>query len=271
MMHSFNLLICHEGSHSLKHVVLFETRWDEHIRCPWRFKEVLSLQNQLSLYDFVFYFFYSVFINSSDFIVIKLKYFSTFYCCQISATIVPKNGRLCVSCSAFLTFQVLDFLMLYFFSCKYISQVSLVIGCTLKVCVDSELRFQTIGPSSLPHSTTLYWFSAVSKLSCSCNRVSAYLVGCMDFKSIHVFAAYLGICSTSIDAWKSKYVMGLAIMLAAKRLVGVASDMNLRNPLCTDNEACKQRKGDPTLLWNLRHPGQTSPEVQNRGIKWPHS
>ena len=50
-------------------------------------------------------------------------------------------------------------------------------------------------------------------------------------------------------------------MLVAKRLAGVASEVNLRNPLLTANEA--QKRGDPPWLWN---PGQMSPEVQNRGI-----
>ena len=45
---------------------------------------------------------------------------------------------------------------------------------------------------------------------------------------------------------------------------GVAPEVNLRNPLCTDEEARKW--GNPPWLWN---PGQTSPEVQNRGISSP--
>ena len=45
---------------------------------------------------------------------------------------------------------------------------------------------------------------------------------------------------------------------------GVTPEVNLRNPLCTGEEARKQ--GNPPWLWN---PGQTSPEVQNRGISGP--
>ena len=45
---------------------------------------------------------------------------------------------------------------------------------------------------------------------------------------------------------------------------GVAPEVNLRNPLCAGEEACKW--GNPPWLWN---PGQTSPEVQNRGISGP--
>ena len=45
---------------------------------------------------------------------------------------------------------------------------------------------------------------------------------------------------------------------------GVAPEMNLRNLLCTGEEAGK--RGNPPWLWN---PGQTSPEVQNRGISGP--
>ena len=44
----------------------------------------------------------------------------------------------------------------------------------------------------------------------------------------------------------------------------VAPEVNLRNPLCAGEEARKW--GNPPWLWN---PGQTSPEVQNRGISGP--
>ena len=53
-------------------------------------------------------------------------------------------------------------------------------------------------------------------------------------------------------------------MLSAKRSVGVAPEVNLRNPLSTGDEACKW--GSQLWLWN---PGQTSPEVQNRDISGP--
>ena len=54
---------------------------------------------------------------------------------------------------------------------------------------------------------------------------------------------------------------GLATMLTTKRSAGVTPEVNLRIPLHTGNKACKQ--GDS--LW-LLNSGQTSPEVQNRGI-----
>ena len=50
----------------------------------------------------------------------------------------------------------------------------------------------------------------------------------------------------------------------SKRSAGVAPEVNLRNPLCAGEEVCKQ--GNPPYLWNT---GQTSPEVQNRGISGP--
>ena len=45
---------------------------------------------------------------------------------------------------------------------------------------------------------------------------------------------------------------------------GVTPEVNLRNLLCEGEEAHKW--GNPPWLWN---PGQTSPEVQNRGISGP--
>ena len=67
----------------------------------------------------------------------------------------------------------------------------------------------------------------------------------------------------SIVIIECKYVdqNSLATKLAVKRSAGVTPDVNLSNPLCTGNEACKQ--GDLPWLWN---PRQTSPEVQNRNI-----
>ena len=49
-------------------------------------------------------------------------------------------------------------------------------------------------------------------------------------------------------------------MLATKRLV----EINLRNPLHTDNKA--QKPGVPPWQWN---PGQVSPEVRKRGNSGP--
>ena len=42
---------------------------------------------------------------------------------------------------------------------------------------------------------------------------------------------------------------------------GVAPEVNLRNLLCAGEEA--RKRGNPPWFWN---PGQTSPEVQSRGI-----
>ena len=57
---------------------------------------------------------------------------------------------------------------------------------------------------------------------------------------------------------------GLAAMLTSIQLAGVTPEVNLRNLLCTGKEAHK--RGNPPWPWN---PGQTSPEVQNRGISGP--
>ena len=57
---------------------------------------------------------------------------------------------------------------------------------------------------------------------------------------------------------------GLAAMLTSVQSAGVTPEVNLRNSLCAGEEACK--RGNPPWLWN---PGQTSPEVQNRGISGP--
>ena len=51
---------------------------------------------------------------------------------------------------------------------------------------------------------------------------------------------------------------GSLAMLATKRSAGVASEVNLRNPLHANKEAHK---------WGTS--GQTSPEAQNRGISGP--
>ena len=64
---------------------------------------------------------------------------------------------------------------------------------------------------------------------------------------------------TQVHGWNS-----LAGMLAAKRSAGVAPEVNLRNPLHAGNEAGKQ--GNPPRLWN---PGQTSPQLQKKGISGP--
>ena len=54
--------------------------------------------------------------------------------------------------------------------------------------------------------------------------------------------------------------MWSAAMLAAKRSAHVTPEVNLRNSL----HACESMQArDPPWLWN---PGETSPEVQNRGI-----
>ena len=57
---------------------------------------------------------------------------------------------------------------------------------------------------------------------------------------------------------------GSAAMLAAKRSAGVAPEVNLRNALHISDEA--NQSGNPPWLWNR---GQSSPEVQNRGISGP--
>ena len=64
-----------------------------------------------------------------------------------------------------------------------------------------------------------------------------------------------------------KYVdeNGSAAMLDAKRSAIVAPEMNLRNLLCADNEACK--RGNPTWLWN---PGQTSQTSKTGVSVAPH-
>ena len=58
---------------------------------------------------------------------------------------------------------------------------------------------------------------------------------------------------------------GSAAMLAAKRSAGVAPEVNLRIPLCTGKEACKQARGCTATF----KPGQTSAEVQIRGNSDP--
>ena len=57
---------------------------------------------------------------------------------------------------------------------------------------------------------------------------------------------------------------GLATMLTSIQSAGVTPEVNLRNLLWTGEEVHK--RGNPPWLWN---PGQTSPEVQNRGISGP--
>ena len=52
-----------------------------------------------------------------------------------------------------------------------------------------------------------------------------------------------------------------ATMLATKKLAGATPKINLRSLLHVGNEACMQE--DPPWLLN---PGQTSPEIQTRGI-----
>ena len=56
----------------------------------------------------------------------------------------------------------------------------------------------------------------------------------------------------------------MLVMSAAKRLAGVIPEVSLSNPLDTNDETCNQ--GNPP--WRS-DPGQTSPEVQNRGISDP--
>ena len=47
-------------------------------------------------------------------------------------------------------------------------------------------------------------------------------------------------------------------MLVTKRLADVTLEVNLRNPLHTDEEACEQG-----IHPGFENPGQMSPEVQN--------
>ena len=63
---------------------------------------------------------------------------------------------------------------------------------------------------------------------------------------------------------KSSTLKPRLVMLTSVQSAGVAPEVNLRNSLCTGEEACKQ--GNPPWLWN---PGQTLPKVQNRGISGP--
>ena len=55
-----------------------------------------------------------------------------------------------------------------------------------------------------------------------------------------------------------------AAMLAVERTAGVAPEVNLRNLLCAGDETCKQE-----ILSGFETPGQTSPEVQKRGMSGP--
>ena len=55
-----------------------------------------------------------------------------------------------------------------------------------------------------------------------------------------------------------------AAMLAVKRSAGVTLEVNLRNPLHTGNETCKQE-----ILPDLETPEQTLPDVQNKGSSGP--
>ena len=72
--------------------------------------------------------------------------------------------------------------------------------------------------------------------------------------------------STNARRHVCRYVdqKGLAAMLTSIQSASVAPEVNLRNPLCAGQEARKW--GNPPWLWN---PGQTSPQVQNRGISGP--
>ena len=69
-------------------------------------------------------------------------------------------------------------------------------------------------------------------------------------------------CETSLASHAIYMLIQCTPLLVEK--AGVTPEVNLRTPLCTGEEACK--RGNPPWLWN---PGQTSPEVQNRGISGP--